>query len=58
MLSFFTNRRLIAMTGAVALALVSSCTTTPASTPAPKSGFVSVPGGPVWYEVMGDGNEI
>jgi proline iminopeptidase len=44
---------------AVAAISLSACTHSPESAPKdiiPRSGFVEVPGGPVWYEIMGDGD--
>lgn len=39
------------------LIVLSGCASGPVSL-APHSGFIDVPGGPVWYEVMGEGDDI
>lgn len=44
------------LSGLVLSAALAGCVS--AVEPIPKSGFVDVPGGPVWYEIMGEGEEI
>ncbi|MEM1409281.1 MAG: proline iminopeptidase-family hydrolase [Pseudomonadota bacterium] len=39
----------------MAISLASCASTKPSLSSMPKSGFVEVPGGPVWYEVMSEG---
>ena len=39
----------------MAVSLASCASTKPSLSSMPKSGFVEVPGGPVWYEVMSEG---
>lgn len=35
-------------------ALLGACASAPSLEDAPKSGFIAAPGGPVWYEIMGE----
>lgn len=42
------------MAAATLAATLAACASAPTLETAPQSGFVDAPGGPVWYEIMGD----
>ncbi|HBS33073.1 MAG TPA: proline iminopeptidase [Parvularcula sp.] len=45
------SQTVLTLTAVIALA---ACASAPSLEAAPKSGFIAAPGGPVWYEIMGD----